>query len=297
MADYTPNFNRDTQNHGRRKKLIAAVSVVAALAVLLIVFLSAKNSIFFAAAKSKAENQDFESAAVLAEDSGSENAALLKEYINLRLEINQSYPLLLSEFDIEKIKTWEETAEKISAQSEPLGEEISADVLELSQVLSEIVYCESEYVSMRSDILNLMDVFNEINRLHTKDSDGKNISFTIAEERTKLNSWSLLNNNLLSFISRIPKNENLYLINYLAKEAQGEVSEINSAIDTVAASGYADTDLVRFSGDAVRRFPDISNSAGESVNLLDKEKYEQFMFDEMCRILTETLAPYYVNNN
>lgn len=293
MAVYEPNLNRDMQNHGKRKKLIAAVSVIAALTALLIVFLAAKNSIFFAAAKSMAEKQDFDSAIVLAEDSGSEDAALLKDYINLRLEINSSYPLLLSEFDIEKIKSWAETAENISGRSEPLGDKISEDVLSLSQTLSEIIYCESEYQSMRADILNLMDAFNEINRLHTKDAEGKNISFTIAEERTKLNNWSLLNGSLLSFIPRIPSNEKLYLINYLAKEAQGEISEINAAIDSVAASGYADTDLVRFSGDAVRRFPDISNSAGESVNLLDKEKYEQFMHDEMRRILAETLAPYY----
>lgn len=293
MAVYEPNLNKDMQNHGKRKKLIAAVSVIAALTALLIVFLVAKNSIFFAAAKSMAEKQDFESAIVLAEDSGSEDTALLKDYINLRLEINSSYPLLLSEFDIEKIKSWAETAENISGRSEPLGDKISEDVLSLSQTLSEIIYCESEYQTMRADILNLMDAFNEINRLHTKDAGGKNISFTIAEERTKLNNWSLLNGSLLSFIPRIPSNEKLYLINYLAKEAQGEISEINAAIDSVAASGYADTDLVRFSGDAVRRFPDISNSAGESVNLLDKERYEQFMHDEMLRILAETLAPYY----
>ena len=237
---------------------------------------------------------NFDSAIVLAENSSHEDIAVLKDYINLRNEINSSYPLLLSDFDIEKIKTWAQVSEKIGERSDVLGEEISADVAELSRVLLQIIDCEAEYISMRADILNLMDAFNEINRLHTKDIEGKNISFTISEERTKFNGWSLLNNNILSFIARIPGNEKLYLINYLAKEAQGEISELNSAIDTVAASGYSDTDLVRFSGDAVRRFPDISNSAGESVNLLDKYNYEQFMYNEMCRILAETLAPYYV---
>ncbi|MBE6770509.1 MAG: hypothetical protein E7547_00020 [Ruminococcaceae bacterium] len=294
MAVYSPNLNKEAKNHGKRKKLIVAVSVIAALSVLLVVFLASKNTVFFAAAKNKAEKYDFETAIVLAENSGNENSGLLRDYINLRLEINGSYPMLLSDFDVEKIKSWAETAERIGGQSECLGEKISDDLQGLSQTLSEIIYCESEYKSMRADILNLMDVFNEINRLHTKDAEGKNISFTISEERTKLNGWSLLNSGLLSFISRIPGNEKIYLINYLAKEAQGEISEINSAIDSVAASGYSDTDLVRFSGEAVRRFPDISNSSGESVNLLDKEKYEQFMYDEMCRILTETLAPYYV---
>lgn len=293
MAGYTGNFNMTAQNHGKKKALIAAVSVIAALAVLLTVFLLTKNSIFYSVAKSKAEKQDFSAAMSFIENSGDDKADVLRDYINLRIEINQNYPLLLSDFDIEKIKSWSKTAERVCAYSGALGESISADAVALSDILSQIISCEAEYNALKADILNLMDVFNEINRLHTKDAEGKNTSFTIAEERNKISTWTQLNNRILSFVAEIPGSENIYLINYLAKEAQGEISELTSAIDSVAANGYGDTALVRFSGDAVKLFPDIKNSSGESVNLLDKENYEKFMFEEICNELTQCLAPYY----
>ena len=81
----------------------------------------------------------------------------------------------------------------------------------------------------------------------------------------------------------------------MAKEAQGEISELNAAVDSVADSGYGEEDLVRFKGEAVKRFPDITNSSGESVNLLNKEVYERFMYEEFCNKLVQNLAPYYVS--
>ncbi len=293
MVDCTPKVNTVAENHGKKKALVAAVSVIAALSLLLIIFLASKNSIFYSAAKSKAEKNEFSLAMSLIENSSSEKAGILKEYIALRLDINENFPALLSDFNIEKIKNWADTAELICSQADSLDPDIAATANELLQTLSQIISCEAEYESMKSDILELMNVFNEINRLHTKDAEGKNTAFTIAEERSRINSWERLNNTLSTFTAKIPGSENIYLLNFLVKEAYGEFSELTDAIDSVAASGYSETDLVRFSGDAKKLFPDITNNSGESVNLLDKERYERFMFNEICRQLAESLAPYY----
>lgn len=293
MADYTPKYNTAAENHGKKKALAAAVSVIAVIAVLIIAFLASKSSLYYFAAENKAEKNEFSEAMQLIESSNGEKADALKAYLALRLEINASYPAMLTDFDIEKIKSWSEKADELCLNSALLGDEFAADAQSLSQALSQIISCAEEYDGTKSDILKLMDVFNEINRLHEKNEEGKNTSFTIAEERAKISEWEQLNSSVSSFASRIPGGENVYLINYLVKEAQGEISELSKAIDSVAASGYTETDVVRFSGDAEKRFPDITNSSGESVNLLEKEKYEQFMHEEICRQLTENLGSFY----
>ena len=293
MADYTPNNNMKVSNHGKRKSVIAAVSVVAALAVLLIVFLASKNSVFLSMAKLNAQNGNFAAASAFITRSGHEDADAVEDYINLRTDINVNYPILLNEYDAAKIKGWAETAERLCGESNALGEVLSAEATKLSLILSQIVSAQEEYIALKADILDMMDIFNEINRLHTKDAEGKNITFTIAEEKTKISNWERLNANVLSFVSRVPGNENIYLLNYMAKEVQGEISELNDALSGVAASGYSETDTIRFSGDAVKRFPDITNSNGESVNLLDKITYEQYMYEEFCNRLVQNLAAYY----
>lgn len=280
--------------NGKRNALIIAISIIAVIIMMIIGFFLSKNTIFYLAAKSCAMNGDFVSAGNMIEKSDHKKADVLERYINLRSEINRDYPLLLSEFDREKIKTWSEEAKSICSESEALGNDISYEVEKLSVVLSRIVVCEEEYILLQADILEMMDVFGEINRLHTKDDEGKNVSFTISEERTKLSNWTHLSDKIFSYVSRLTGNENLYLINYMVKEAQGEISEISKAIDGVEQSGYSETDLVRFSGDAEKKFPDITNSNGASVNLLEKEEYEKFMYDEICLELVQQLAVFYI---
>lgn len=294
MAEYSVNYKRKGSNHGKRNALIAAVSFLAVLVLILAAFLLSKNYIFHEIAKAQAEKGNFAVASKLIRQSGSEKSLVLEDYIGLRLEINESYPVLLSEYDAEKTEKWLQTAEGLCNQSEVLGGDMAQDAEELHQLLSQILQSEKEYNRLKSDILDMMDVFNEINRLHTKDADGKNTSFTVADEREKLSEWAELNGEILNFISGVPGNENIYLLNYMAKEAQGEIAELSDAIDSVAESGYGENDLVRFSGDAVKRFPDITNSSGEVVNLLDKEEYERFMYEEFCNKLVQNLALYYV---
>lgn len=283
-----------TLNRSSKKALITAVSVICALLVLIIAFLASKNSIFYSLAKSKAEKKDFAAAEELVEKSGGEKAEALSEYISLRTEINDSYPTLLSRLDSEKTELWEETADRLSGSAELIGNELAAQAMDISQSLATVNACIAEYESMRSDILSMMDIFDEINRLHTKGSDGKNTAFTVSEERARLESWERQNEELARFAATVPNGENLYLLNYLIKEVQGECSDISAAIDAVIASGYSETDLVRFSGDGHKSFPSITNERNESVNVLEKEKYEQFMYKGICRALAESLGKYYL---
>lgn len=292
MAGYRVE-NRTSENHGNKKKLVAALTAALVLSVLLIVFLLAKNSIFRLIAEIKAENGEYESAYSLLEKTTDEKSALLKEYVALRKDINENYPLLLSDFSEEKIRLWSESAEKLNLMSFFLDEDLAQDINKLSQKLNVITDCLESYKSKRNGILSLMDVFNEINRLHTKDAEGKNTSFTVAQMRSKIGEWQSLSAEIASFASSLPNTENIYLFNYMVKEALGEIDDLSIAVESVIQSGYSETDNVRFGGDAQRRFPDISNSNNESVNLLEKEKYERFMFDEICRKLVETLGEFY----
>ena len=292
MSDFNQKSNTVSKNHGNKKKIIAAVSVIAVIAALLITFLAAKNTIFFSLAAMKAENGEYKSAVTLAEKSSSEAAEVIKDYAVLRIDINKYYPLLLSDFNIEKINEWNQKALDIDSKSYLLSESLSEEILELSTALSEITECCEEYNMLKTDILDMMDVFAEINRLHTKDSEGKNTAFTVAEERARINRWSAANRRMLTFVANMPRCENIYLANFLAKEAQGELAEFEQTISDVAAT-YSETDLVRFSGDVYKQYPDINNSNGQRVNLLEKEIFEQFMYEEICTELVRSLARYY----
>ncbi len=162
MADYTPNNNMKVSDHGKKKPVIAAVSVIAALTAILIIFLASKNSVFLSLAKYNAKNGNFAVASALVGHSGHEDAAAVEEYINLRADINTNYPTLLIGNDSMKIKNWAETAERLCGESEALGEVLSAEATKLSLVLSQMVLAEEEYIALKSDILDMMDIFKII---------------------------------------------------------------------------------------------------------------------------------------
>ena len=292
MSDFSPKQNTANKNHGKNKKLTAVVSVCAVLGVFLIIFFVAKNSIFSSLAGISAEKENYRYAVSLSDISDSEKAQVIKDYSVLRIEINKYYPLLISEFNLEKIRQWSASAKSINDRSYMLSEELAAEIMEIDTALSQIISCCEEYDTLKPDILDMMDVFNEINRLHTKDTDGKNTAFTVEQERQKISRWTIENDKLLKYLRQVPGSENIYLINFLAKETQGEIAELVEAIDGVEKL-YGETALVRFGGDAQKQYPDISNSSGERVNLLDKEGFERFMYSELCAELIRGLAGFY----
>lgn len=289
--------NRTAEHNGNRKPLVAAVCVVLVLAALLIVFLAAKNPIFFAAAQKKTENGDFLSAMELVGKADGDDARILEEYIALRVDINNCYPALLTEFNSRKIREWSGIAASVNGKRDVLGEEISADVQELSETLNAVITGVTGYEALRYDVLSMMNVFLEINRLHTKGDDGKNIGFTVAEEREKIRMWENQCASVEEYALSIPNPESAYLLNYLIKEVQGECFDLSDAIDSVIESGYSETDKVRFSGEGRKTYPDMRNSNGESVNLLEKDTYELFVYEGVCRAFAESLGEYYMPQN
>ena len=286
--------NRKGNANGNRKPLVAAVCVVLTLAVMLTVFLAAKSPLYLLSAESKAVKGEFSQAAEDISKSSGEKAEVLEKYILLRLDIISTYPDLLTEFNLEKINFWKETADFIIANADLLSGEIVAQTQTLSQLLGGIVSGIADYEAMRADVLSMMDVFNEINRLSSKDADGKSISFTVAEERAKIRQWEEKCTALEDYSRTINGSESIYLLNYLIKEAQGECTDLNEKMDIVIQSGYTETDNVRLNIEGKKRYPDIRGSNNESVNLLEKDSYEHYVYKGICRAYVESLGEFYV---
>lgn len=284
--------NKTNKSNGNRKFLVAAACVVLILAVLIIGALFAKNPVYTAMAQKKAENGDFPAAAELITKTDGKKSEVLDKYILLRLDINRSYPDLLTEFDAEKISDWSETLIYLNENSDLLGRSITAEISRISQTVSFITQKVNEYEAMRADVLSMMDVFLEINRLHTKGEDGKNNGFTVAEEKEKIRRWEQYCGALEQFSLSIDPNDSLYLLTYLIKEVQGECADLGKAVDSVTQSGYSETDKVRFSGEGRKSYPDIRSSSA-SVNLLEKDNYEFHLHKGICRMLVEGLGEFY----
>ncbi len=293
MADSRQNKNMPAESHGSKKALVVAVSVICALAVLISIFLAFKNPLYFALAKSKTENGNYSSALSICEKSTSDESSLLTSYLELRIDINENYAQLLSEFDIAKVNTWAEKASYIVSNSAILGEEISARANELSAALVQIINLHSQYISLRPEIISSMDVFAEFNRLYSVDASGKNTAFTVMQELVRISDWEQKNAKLSAFAVTVPGSEDIYLLNYLIKEIQNECVDLRSAMDSVLAMGYTQTDNIRLSGTGQKKFPGIQNSNGETISVLEKERYEAFLYGSICRKLSENLGNFY----
>lgn len=290
---YVITQNRTEKSNGNKKFLVAAACVVFVLAVLITVSLAAKNPFYVAMAQKKAEGGDFSAAAEYIAKTDGEKSEMLDKYILLRLDVNRSYPDLLTEYSGEKIAAWSETAAVLNENADLLGEEISAEVQRLSETLTAIADGVSGYEVMRADVLSMMDVFQEINRLHMKGEDGKNIGFTVAAEKEKIRMWEQQCEALEQYSIGVDRSESIYLLTYLIKEVQGECTDLEDVIDSVTESGYSETDTVRFSGEARKKYPDIRSSTA-SVNLLEKDNYELYLYKGICRALVENLGEFYI---
>lgn len=285
--------NKTGSANGNRKALVAAVCIVFSLFALITVFLVTKNPLYVSMAQKKAENSEFSAAAELVAKTDGKKSEILDKYIMLRLDINRSYPDLLTEYSGEKLAAWRETLSELSENADLLGAELSAEVQKLSQTLAEIADGVSGYEAMRADVLSMMDVFQEINRLHSKGEDGKNIGFTVADEKEKIRMWEKQCDALEQYSINVDRSESIYLLTYLIKEVQGECTDLEDIIDSVTESGYSETDVVRFSGEARKKYPDIRSSTA-SVNLLEKENYELYVYRGICRALVEKLGEFYI---
>jgi len=291
--EYGMNATTEKRN-GRKTIIIVAACVLAFIGALVLAFFLLKDTIYISIAQNEAEKSKFSSALSILENVDDEKADALREYISLRNEINAEYASLITEFDEMTIRDWQERANNAESASESLSEPVRESISALSGKLNDICSLYDEYQYIYPDILELMDVFNEINRLYTKDYTGYNTAFTIREEKDKAARWEELLAEVQAYAAKLPSEERTYLLNYMMKEAQGEISELKSTMDNLLeTSGVSETDEIMAKGNGQKIFPSVESSSGVSVNLTEKYDYAANMSNGVYRTLVEMLGEYY----
>lgn len=290
MAKGSKKTDTAPQNRSS-KKIAAAVGILLTLAALVAVFFFTKDYIFTAAARRAVIDSDLEKAETLVSFCSGNEAEKLGRYISLRQEISADYHLLRTDFDRQKVENWQKTASELKS-GVSLGAEINTQINGLSEKLDLICAALAEYDIIRPDVMNLFDIFNETNRLYTKDENGENPVFTISDELAAILAWEEKAKTLETFLTQTPNGKKMYLFTYFVKEAQGEATDLRESILNFAEQGYDLNAQIRVTGEVNRTFPSIRNSDGSTVNLQQKENYEKCMFAGMCTVLTETLGEY-----
>ena len=288
------NSNVIGENETKKRRLPKPAVITAVCAVILLILaFCLKDTILSGSALKKAGQGDFAGAKSISSYIGKTKGDSLRKYIDLRLEINRAYPGLLVEFNKEKISSWRDTALEIKAESEKNYAGLFVEVSGLYDTLDAICSFESRYSDMRDNILEMMNVFDEINRLYSKDASGNSVPFTIGQETARVEKWEGLCSSLINLSDEMPGGEKVYLLSFLTVETRAECKEIKDQMNDLRAKGYGDDDPVRVSSSGHKSFPDIANSSGVSVSVSRKEEYEKYMYSSICRALTESLAQYY----
>lgn len=273
-------------------KIVAAVGILLALITAATVFLLTKDHIFMAAARNATIDMNYKKAETLADLCSGDEAETLGEYIDLMQEISSDYPTLRINFDRNKVESWQKTAAELKNSGVSLGDEIDAQLEGLSGKLDAICSTLAEYDALHPDIMSLFDVFNETNRLYSKDANGENTVFTISDELASILKWEETAKKLEGFLANTANGEKMYLFAFFIKEALGEAADLRESILKFAEQGYDLNAQIRVTGEVHRTFPSIRNSDGSTLNLQNKESYEAGMFSGMCTELTETLGEY-----
>lgn len=293
MTDKNVQVNT-VSGQGKRKKIIALALVIIALIGMVAGVLIARDSILFNVALEYSVGKDFESAEVYAEKTGTKKGKYLREYINLRQDINEHYPGLLSEFDEKLLAEWYEISSELYENRDYFGVEIARDIYNINIRLDGILQTVEFYKKLDPQISNVFEIFNEVNRLYTKGDDGYYATFTIAEEIAKIDKWDADIAEISEFANKMYNGESAYLLNYFIKEAEAESAELRASMESFLELGYKETDEVRATGTGVKRFPDVRNSDGEAVNLHDAQNYKKYMLEGLCTALIEALGEFYV---
>ena len=273
------------------KPLVVTVAVLCALLAALLGVLLLRNPLLCAAAKREMHKGDFRSAAYTISHAGGSRAQALGAYIDLRLEINSGYPALLADFDRDTVEGWFARADALCAGG-ALDADTRAQAEEVRNRTGLLLDLLDDYARLRPTILSMMDVFGEINRLYTKSENGRNPAFTVVDERAKVETWEAQNAQVIAFANSMENAESCYLLNYLIKETQGECADLRAAMDTVLANGYRETDRIRLTGEQRKVFPSIQNGS-VSISVADKEAYETYLYQSVCRTLTQSLGALY----
>ncbi|MBR6360323.1 MAG: hypothetical protein IKS04_00875, partial [Clostridia bacterium] len=240
----------------RRKPLIAAVCIGAPLLILLVLFFIFKNTVITNYAVRCMNRNDYDTAGTVSHAVGGEKGKILAEYIDIRREINREYPGMLADFDTAVADAWRDRAKAVNERAKELLPPLADDTGSLCDKLVLLCRLGKEYGNMRNDILEMMNVFTEINRLYTPDESGHKPAFTISEENEKITQWEEICRLLGEFENNVPGGDSIYLLSYLISETYAECEDIRGQLDELRAKGYSDTDYIAVSGSGKKVFPD-----------------------------------------
>lgn len=276
----------------KRKRLIILSAVFAVgivVALILFIFMNLPCII----ATHKLQEDSFEAALDLVENVNTQQAQEICEYCELRIDINNKFPVLLTNFDIGVIDGWIKDADRIIESASYLPMPTMELVIEIRSVLLEISGANGEYISLRDDVLSLMEVFDEFNILHGG-SRSSGSGFTIENEMDKLAQWENEYNDLEEYCSRRVDTEDIFLLKFMLREASAEIQDLRSAMELLRNEGFPDSELIRYNDDLTRTSASVNNTEGVTLSLDDAEKYEEYLYPSICRNLVSQLAPYYI---
>lgn len=295
--EVTENSYDDSTSVTEEKKpktLIIALIIVGCVLVLSFIgFLIFKSSIFYKLALSDIEKNNYEAASEMIAKSNKDEAAVLSEYVDLRVDFNKHYLNMLEKFDPARINKWYEKAEKVASEYDILPDEIRMDIDSFRCKLGIIRDSVTVYDSLRYDVKDMMQVFEEINRLVETDSEGNKISFRVKDITRKTRRWRTLCDNLNNFSSNIPDGEKVYLLSYLISEAYSECDEIDAQMQNLINNGFSETDKIKSTGQGHKSFNDVRNSNGVTLNFSNPDDYERYMYNDICKKLMEYVAEFY----
>lgn len=275
-----------------RSKLPRILAGIVCAAVLCALIFALRNAVAVSLAIRDIKSNDFEAAYTRVAGIGTGEADTVRKYTSLRIDINRRFPLLLESYDADIIEAWVEQINDIIVNGTGLDKTVMQSVVSMRASLIEIRGAMSEYRSLSGDVENLMLIFNEYNRLHTV-TDGQSVAFTVAEEFARADSWQANFNAVSEFADRRFGTGGVYLLSYMLKEAQNELGQLRSAMQTIADNGYDIYAKVSYNDNLQRTFPDIPVGADTNANLLDSAAYIEYMHGDICRSLISGLAVYY----
>lgn len=293
MRSLENSFEGNSRIKSGKKLKIILICVAVFIAAAAVLLFALKNVIFMQRAVKSIEKDDLNSARAAAQHITNDSGQVTENYVELLTEINRKYPDLLAEFNIDTFKNWRDRAEEIKSD-ENLPEKLIEGADALYKKLYKLCQLYGEYDGMRADVLEMMEVFNEINRLYSPGEDGKNVAFTVKEETEKVEKWEEICFVLSTYSSDVPNGESIYLLSYLVSETYGECEEIRNQLKQISAKGYDENEPVRVNGNGQKTFSDVVNTKGVTLSVLEKEEYEEYMYVAICRALTQTLSEYYV---
>ena len=294
MVSNKNNANTGAESNRSSKKIVTVVGVIIALITAVTVFLFVKEPAFVAAASEAVLNSKLDTAEKYLFLCNDEEAEMLADYIDLRQAISAEYISMRSNFDRGRIEEWQRTAAKLRDNGYFTNDELNKQLNSLCEKLDNICTTLAEYEALKPETMALFDVFNEANRLYTKDSTGMNPVFTIEQEFAAIAEWEEIARKLEDFISGTTNGGKMYLLTFFVKEAQGEAADLRTSINNFVMQGYDVGAPIRVTGSLNRTFPSIRNSNGILVNLQQKETYESCMYQGMCVELIESLGEFIV---